>query len=124
MTAFIYYGQGTSPLVLGPASDTGRIFRRIGLPALNDAGSGRDTARACEVSMEQLDLLEADLVLSIDDPSYPNAVVELEAMPLFKNLPAVREGRFVKVTDDATAIWAPSALSVPVTTRLLSQILA
>jgi iron complex transport system substrate-binding protein len=99
--------QDSGELVMIPGNEIGgRIVTELGMTVLAPTGgtSGR-------FSLEQMGELlgDADIVLSLDYGSLDDQ----EANPLFRQLPAVREGRYVTISSDlASACYQESTLSL------------
>jgi iron complex transport system substrate-binding protein len=90
-----------------------RFFNELGLVLAPSVRKLEDTAfpGRSTVSLEQLDLLDADvMMLTFNNPQVRE---ELESNPVFQQLPAVREGRYVALDlPAALAMGFPSALSI------------
>jgi len=100
-------------LVKEPDDASVRFLAGLGLHpppaarALAQAPGGRT-----EVSLERLDILEADLVVSTSPD--PDSLKDFERRPVFRRLGAVREGHYVRLgLTEAVAMAFPSVLSVP-----------
>lgn len=76
-----------------------------GIAALSIANAGRGSV---EVSLEQIDTLDADILVMWYGPG---ARAAAEAQPLFNTLGAVRRGAYVAL-EDPVDVWSTSALSV------------
>lgn len=75
--------------------------------ALPQAPGGRT-----EVSLEKLDVLEADVIMSTSPD--PASLREFERRPVFRRLAAVRAGHYVSLPiTEAVSMAFPSVLSVP-----------
>lgn len=99
----VYEGSGV--YVFTDANPQGALLARLGLtrPAAQREQFVDGPDAGYDLSQERLDELDADLVLLMDyDPAAADA---LEADPLFQAVPAVADGRFVRlpfeVADDA-----------------------
>lgn len=70
------------------------------------------TPRRAQLSLEQLGLLDADVVIL----SYPNASIRsrFESQAVFQDLPAVKRGSYIALDMAAAiAVAFPSVLSIP-----------
>ena len=76
-----------------------------GVAALSAANAGRGSV---EVSLEQIDMLDADILIMWYSPG---ARAAAEAQPLFRMLRAVKRGAYVAL-EDPVDVWSTSALSV------------
>jgi iron complex transport system substrate-binding protein len=75
--------------------------------ALPQAPGGRT-----EVSLEKLDVLEADVIVSTSPD--PGSLKDFERRPVFRRLEAVRAGHYVRLNlTEAVSMAFPSVLSVP-----------
>ena len=97
-----------------PADASAHFFGQLGMALSPTVTSLPDASipRRSQLSLEQLDLLDADVLII----SYPSAAARsaLEAHPLFTKLPAVRRGSYVALdTTTAVAVAFPSVLSIP-----------
>ncbi len=104
-----YTGQGL--FVFGNTSPQGLLLREIGFTRPADqrelSGDGSE-----KISLENIPDLDTDLLLVIE--SDPAAMEELEEDELFKQLAAVREGRYVRVPEEiSSASFFQSVLSLP-----------
>lgn len=104
------YAWSDSFLVNGENAQLGRLLSECGLdvvsPPTEPAGG------IATLSLEQMQAVaDADILLSLAfDPA---AIAEQEASPLFRTLPAVREGRYVVLSPEmAQAFYMESALSL------------
>lgn len=108
-----YYEPGAIAVVANPDDYSAVFFRSLGLelpPALTALADPEATDSAI-IGLEQLPLLDADLVIMTH--ASPELRQEIEANPLFNNLSAVTDGRYVPVeVSVVTAIRLPSVLRV------------
>lgn len=109
----------------GPDSPTSGLLRVTGLPGLalppSVAGASADFSPA--LSLENLALAEADLVIGLDVEG--GALTALEAIPAFATIPAVRDGRYRRIAAPAAAAVAnPSPLSLPIAIQALTEVTA
>jgi iron complex transport system substrate-binding protein len=104
-----YAGQGL--FVFGGNSPQGLFLKRLDFtrPEAQRRLSGDGSE---QLSLERLDEIDADLLLVMEyDPA---AVDELEELELFRQLDAVREGRYARMSAEiADASYFQSALSLP-----------
>jgi ABC-type Fe3+-hydroxamate transport system substrate-binding protein len=123
--AFGTYGDGTF-YMFRAASGLSSMIERFGLPPLTAPTTIGDQAIDPEavhsISLEQMEELEADLLIGTGYNGSPlDSVVD---SPLFGQLAAVREGRFVAFTnDDSFALAYGSVLSIPVARDALTKVL-
>lgn len=122
--ALNYYGDATA-FATTAESNTGALLERIGLPTLTAPEPPADQARKdyVELSLEVLaQVLDVDVLYGFEFDGGADAWDELEASPVFQAIPAVQNGRYFRLgPDEATAISAPSVLSVPVALAALSR---
>jgi iron complex transport system substrate-binding protein len=99
---------GAGELLILPGTVIGgRVVAELGLPVL-DTPNGQAGSFSLE-RMPEL-LANADIVLS---PDFYGAIADQEANELFRNLPAVRAGRYAVVDQTvATACYQESSLSL------------
>ncbi len=108
----VYEGSGV--YVFTDANPQGALLARLGLtrPAAQREQFVDGPDAGYDLSQERLGELDADLVLLMDyDPAAADA---LEADPLFQAVPAVADGRFVRLPFEvADAMYFHSPLSLP-----------
>ncbi|MGH8896704.1 MAG: iron-siderophore ABC transporter substrate-binding protein [Egibacteraceae bacterium] len=113
LSFYFYYEPGAIAVVANPKDYSAVFFRSLGLelpPALTALADPEATDSAI-IGLEQLPLLDADLVIMTH--ASPELRQEIEANPLFNNLSAVTDGRYVPVeVSVVTAIRSPSVLRV------------
>ncbi len=111
---FVYLpGTGAMPVLLD----------ELGVP-LRDRG--RSGEFGFEVSTEELALLDDELILAVDPyPGTSPSLDGVEASPVFAAVPAVRDGRYLRLTtEESQALLAASALSTPVALDALTRVLS
>lgn len=85
----------------------------------SSAGEGRS-----EVSPEQYNLIDADLILGTSSDGRPE-LDKLATQPTFARVPAIRRGAFIPLDiGPATAMAFPSALSLPYALDALVPVMA
>lgn len=96
--------------VNGERAGGGRLLAAMGMTVFEPAIAPE--TEEDDYSLEQIGILdEADLIVS--PGFYPAMVTDLERNPLFRSLPAVRNGRYVVVSaEDAQALYLESSLSL------------
>ncbi len=102
----------------GPQDPRARFFTSLGfeVPAEIDDLAGDDSFAT--ISDEQFDLVQADLIVWIVNT--PDHLARLESLPIYQQLPAVREGRdillpiFADTAVLAGALGFSTVLSIPV----------
>jgi iron complex transport system substrate-binding protein len=96
------------------ADASAQFFGQLGMtlsPKVTPLPSS-STPRRAQISLEQLSLIEADIVIL----TYQTDKIrqQFEADPLFKKLPAVRQGRYIALDYGvAVGLAFPSVLSIP-----------
>jgi iron complex transport system substrate-binding protein len=107
-------GNGQIFTTSSSADASATFFRQLGLtlaPAVTHLPASSTPGRS-EISLERLDLLDADVVILAY--ATPAAQRQLEANPLFKRLPAVKRGSYLALDfPTAIALAFPSVLSIP-----------
>lgn len=108
-----HYEPGKIVTVQSPDDPAMRFITRLGLvraPGVAALPTGQ--FGNSEISMERLDVLDADVVVMLYGS--PTLRRQLEGNPLFRRLSAVRRGDYVVVDlDTAIAMRTPSVLSIP-----------
>ena len=98
----------------GSADASAKFFGQLGLvlsPQVTSLPASSTPGRA-QISMEQLGLLDADVMIIAF--TAPGIRAEFEAQPLFQSLKAVRRGSYIALdTASAVAVAFPSVLSIP-----------
>ncbi|MGQ0680476.1 MAG: ABC transporter substrate-binding protein [Actinomycetota bacterium] len=111
VTLFATYDSG--PYVFSEFNAQGALLERLGLDRPDSQKEQFTDARAgYELSLERLDVLDSDLVLRMHyDPAVSD---DFEANPLFQAIPAVADGRYIRLSADlSAAIYYHSPLSFP-----------
>ncbi|MEM9609661.1 MAG: ABC transporter substrate-binding protein [Actinomycetota bacterium] len=125
----IDYYCGESVWFWVPESGPGRTLNRLGL-SLTELEGGEPGAEAFEISLENLDLLDADLLLM---STYSEAeanleegcVVDLYENPAFQALPVFQEGNVAVLTpEEGRSLDTSSILNVETFVRGMERALA
>ncbi|MCA9877234.1 MAG: ABC transporter substrate-binding protein [Thermomicrobiales bacterium] len=106
----IAYAWSDSFLVNGENAALGRLLSRCGLEVVSPATE--PPGGIATLSLEQMQqVTDADILLSLAfDPA---AIAQQEASPLFRTLPAVKDGHYVVLSPEmAQAFYLESALSL------------
>lgn len=101
--------------VSSPDDVSAALLQQLGLVLSSKVTAlpAADTAGRANVSLEQLSVLDADVML-LTHFGGDNARTAFEANPLFQQLAAVRRGSYVVVDNDvAIGLAFPSVLSIP-----------
>ncbi|MCG8351271.1 MAG: ABC transporter substrate-binding protein [Chloroflexales bacterium] len=107
------------PTTEHPASE---LMQRIGLPAFSAPASPLSVNGVVEISAELLDEIDAEIVLGLERED-PALLDELEASPIFQQIPAVQNGKYYRLSlEHSDGLIAPSILSVPVVLAALQDI--
>jgi iron complex transport system substrate-binding protein len=111
ITLFYHFGDGD--LYLASAQHPGNeLLRSLQLPTFTRPGDS-DYPPFQKLSLELIPELEADLLLVAHDPGTLPAIDALEQQPLFQALPAVREGRYHRMSREFTVAFnRPTVLSI------------
>lgn len=124
--ALNYYGDATA-FATTAQSNTGYLLERVGLPTLTapEPPAGQARKDYVEISLELLPQeLDVDVLYGFEFDGGAAAWDKLEDDPVFQSIRAVQEGRYYRLgPDDATAVSAPSVLSVPVALAALERTL-
>ena len=124
VVAFYWFDDGSFYL----ENDLGTLHRTlqmVGLPGLSAPAGDPAYPQITTVGMERVDLLEADLVLGLQDGDFDAAFDSLESDPLFTNLAAVQEGRYRRLTLEQTrALGRTSPISLPLALETLVDALS
>jgi iron complex transport system substrate-binding protein len=118
--AFANYVPNDSIYVLADPDDgASTLFQSLGMeiaPTILDAGDA-DGGRV-QISFEQIDLLDADLLLILTNGADPNDIAG------YATLPAVESGAVLDMSyTDIVALNTPSALSVPYALEIIQPTL-
>lgn len=104
-------GPGQLGVIANPEDNATKFLGELGLsvaPGIADL----TTQESSVLSMEQLERLDGDLLLV--GSFAPGGLEELEASPLFQQLPAVQSGAYAALdTATLTGIRTPTTLNVP-----------
>jgi iron complex transport system substrate-binding protein len=107
-------GNGTIFTTSSPTDASATFFRQLGFalaPGVTHLPASSTPGRA-QISMERLDLLDADVLILAYATT--GARRQLEADPLFKGLSAVKRGAYIALDfPTAIALAFPSVLSIP-----------
>lgn len=115
IVAVEYFGGGTVGLWTA-TSPGSRLMRRLGLPEFTTPAemAGDPNTIFVEISLERLEVLEADLLLVSGTDMNSAAVDGLVANPLFGALDVVREKRWYRLnTAEVFAVHDVTVLSAP-----------
>ena len=108
------YGNGQIYTISGTSDPSAGFFGQLGMklsPTVTTLPPTSTPNRAL-ISPEQLQLLDADVVILSYDT--PRTRATFEANPLFASLPAVKRGSYVGLDlGTAVALAFPSVLSIP-----------
>jgi iron complex transport system substrate-binding protein len=124
ITAFYFFDDGNFNLASAQAPVNEHLLDPLGLPRLTPTG---DTAFPPNktISTELTPELEADLVIALYDGNFVGALDKLEQDPLFRALPAVREGRYRRASPEFTAAFnRTTVLSVDTAVEGFTDLLA
>ncbi|MGQ0615668.1 MAG: iron-siderophore ABC transporter substrate-binding protein [Acidimicrobiia bacterium] len=112
--SFFNYAGGGLYVINSDDDFSMKFMRELGFAGVTDTVAAMPSTEGegrADVSPEQYELIEADLVMGT---SSDGDLSELEAQPTFARVPAVARGAFVPFDiGPATALAFPSALSLP-----------
>lgn len=113
--SFFNYAGGELYVINSEDDFSIKLLRELGFAGVTDTVAAMPSPTGAEgraeVSPEQYDLIDADLLLGT---SADGTLADLEAHPIFSRVPAVARGAFLAYDiGPATALAFPSALSLP-----------
>jgi ABC-type Fe3+-hydroxamate transport system substrate-binding protein len=112
ITAFYYFDDGNFYVASAQHESNDLVLGPLGLPQFSMRGDDAFPPFRT-ISTERALELDADLVIALHDANFESALDTLEATALFKNIPAVREGRYKRATPEWTVAFnRPTVLSV------------
>ena len=98
------------------------LLQRIGLPALSAPASPLNVNEMVEISEELLSEIDAEILLGLGRED-PKLLDNLEASPIFQQIPAVQQGNYYRLSPEHTdGLVGPSILSVPVVLEALQEL--
>jgi iron complex transport system substrate-binding protein len=124
ITAFFYFDDGNFYLASAQNDINEMVLKPLGLPTLRPQGDAAYPPFAT-ISTELAAELDADLVLGLFDQNYGPALEQLEQHPLFQSIPAVRDGRYHRLSLEMTyALVRPTVLNVDTLLAGLTEVLS
>lgn len=120
------FEPGKLVTIRDPQEVVARLFGELGLrlaPAARKVPKFSADNEGGAVSFERLDVLDADvMIVSYTTPQIRQAT---ERHPLFRRIPAVRDGRYLAVDQETiTQLRVPSVLGIPWALKRIEPVLA
>lgn len=123
ITAFFYFDDGNFYLVSAQNDINEMVLKPLGLPTFRPQGDAAYPP-ITTISTELATELDADLVLGLFDQNFGPALEALEQQPLFQAIPAVKAGRYHRLSLEMTyALLRPTVLNVDTLLAGLTEIL-